>query len=243
MKKYTSFIIIIMVLALVAVFNTVTNTSREKEKATDTGHSHTGDEKKILEATLIFNNVIVLDTTRGKIEIAVLKKDIPNASKRMLKLARKNLFKDIPVLTAKDWLVQFGEVPMELKPLEKETAYSLLSCNYAVGLAHRKSPDSGTSSIFIIREPSFTVVDNYTIFGYVVKGQDVVQKMTGEDSIISSSVRKKTKADSDELAAVLKKGNKDHGIATQFEMAATAKKEMEAAKALSEQLPGNLDQE
>ena len=173
MKKYISLIVVILVIGLVALFNSVSNSMKGEEKPMDTGHSHEHGPK-LLDATLVFRNVIVLETTGGNIEIAVLRKDIPNASKRMLSLAKKDQFKDIPVVKATDWLVQFDELPIELEPLHYETANNLLSGNYAVGLAHRKSPDSGTSSIFIIREPSFSVLESYTIFGYVVKGQDVV---------------------------------------------------------------------
>ncbi|MBP5274436.1 MAG: peptidylprolyl isomerase [Abditibacteriota bacterium] len=241
MKKYISLIVVILVIGLVALFNSVSNSMKGEEKPMDTGHSNEHGPK-LLDATLVFNNVIVLETTGGNIEIAVLRKDIPNASKRMLALAKKDQFKDIPVVTASDWLVQFDELPAELEPLHYETANNLLSGNYAVGLAHRKSPDSGTSSVFIIREPSFSVLDSYTIFGYVVKGQDVVDGLTGEDSIIKSSVRGKTAEDAEALVAVFKQAKEDYALFTQFQMKADAMRETEMMKKMSESLPGKLEE-
>ncbi|MBR4748059.1 MAG: peptidylprolyl isomerase [Abditibacteriota bacterium] len=240
MKKYMSLIVIIAVLAVVAVFNSVINTSKEEEHPAETGHSHDSGPK-VLDATLIFNKVMVLETTSGNVEIAILKKDIPKASSRMLYLAKKDLFKDTRVIKANDWHVQFAEVSEDMNPLPLEQANNLLSCNYAVGLAHKKSVDSGTTSIFIIREPSFSVINSYTIFGYVVKGQDVVKDLTEDDSIVASSVRAKTPEDDKALVDIMKQGNLDHGLATQFEMKATAEFQMEAAKKMSDALPGELD--
>ena len=86
------------------------------------------------------------------------------------------------------------------------------------------------------------MINSYTIFGYVVQGQDVVKELTEDDSIVASSVRAKTPEDDKALVDIMKQGNMDHGTATQFEMKATAEFEAEAVRKMSEQLPGKMDE-
>ncbi len=59
----------------------------------------------------------------------------------------------------------------------------------AVGLAHIQSDrDSGDSQFYMLLAPARFLDGDYTVFGKVVSGMDVLQKITKGDRIVSISI-------------------------------------------------------
>ena len=69
----------------------------------------------------------------------------------------------------------------------------------AVGMARAQAYDSNTSQFYILKKPIRSLDGEYTVFGHVIMGMDVVSKITPGDSIKTATIRAPTPADLDIL--------------------------------------------
>ena len=216
MNKTVSYLLIIILIVGVVGFNILSDKERKTKHESSSEHDHS--QKKILDATLIIKNVAIIETDKGTFEIAVLKKDIPQSSKRFLSLAKKDEFKDNGFKKINSWVVQTEELDKDLKFLDCEKANGLDAYRGAVGMAILPKADTITSSFFILKEISPSVAESYTIFGYVIKGMDVVDQLTMEDKIVKTSIRKSNEEDEQTLVKLFNDGRKDRGTFEMFKM-------------------------
>ncbi|MBQ0105011.1 MAG: peptidylprolyl isomerase, partial [Armatimonadetes bacterium] len=219
--KIVKFIIIILVIAGIVGFNMMMN-SGNVAKHTDEeadGHDHGGP--KILDATLAMGKVCCINTEKGTFDIVLLSKDIRNSTSMFYRLAKGHKYDNVKFAEVKDWIAKTDFATADITPLEQEQAYGIGSCRGAVGFAKGNKTHESVSSFFIIKETSPSVAEGFTIFGYVVKGMDVVDKLTEEDSIKSVSFRKADKEDETALVKLIK-DSKEDSMAVQ---AASAKAE------------------
>lgn len=70
-------------------------------------------------------------------------------------------------------------------PLEAHLSHK----KYSVGLARSQAPDSGDSQFYINLEDNSSIDGQYCVFGMVVQGQDVVDKIQKGDVIQSLTVK------------------------------------------------------
>lgn len=217
MDKRISYGIIILIVFVLIGFNMFSNSMKPKEAESSSGHGNS-EGKKVLDATLIIKNVAVIETSKGNFEIAILKKDVPQHSNRFMKLVKAGKYKDDKFVKAESWVVQAGAIADDLKPLEIEKANGLDAARGAVGMARLVDEKSATSSFFVIKEISPSVAESYTIFGYVVKGMDVVDSLDKDDVITGSSLRKSNESDQKAIVALFKQGTQDRGTFERFKM-------------------------
>jgi len=221
MNKKASYILIIIIIALLVGFNIISNTNKEKaheEEPVQMADGHNHSSKKVLDATLIIKDVAVIETNKGTFEIAILKKDIPEMSKRFMSLVKKDGYKDSSFVNVNPWMVQIGELSTKLEYLHEEKAYGLDAYRGAVGMARLQKKGTATSSFFVVKEISPSVAEEYTLFGYVVKGMDVIDQIEPEDKIISTSLRKSDKDDETAIVEVFNNGRNDRGTFEMFKM-------------------------
>jgi cyclophilin family peptidyl-prolyl cis-trans isomerase len=67
-----------------------------------------------------------------------------------------------------------------------------------------KDYSSNTSVFYILKEPQFNLDGEYTVFGRLIKGMDVVLNMTNRDYIVSARIRPFTKTDKKAFDEVLR---------------------------------------
>jgi cyclophilin family peptidyl-prolyl cis-trans isomerase len=135
------------------------------------------------------NPVVVLDTSKGAIEIELYADKAPETVKNFLAYVNDKFY-DGTVFhrVIGNFMIQGGGFTAELKqketkePIKNESTNGLKNEKYTVAMAHRSAPDSATAQFFI------NVVDNaaldkeykmgdgfgYCVFGKVLKGMDVV---------------------------------------------------------------------
>ena len=120
---------------------------------------------------------LILDTTKGQIEIE-LKPDLaPNHVARISELAAEGFYDGI--ISGEKLEAEFTDYPY---------------VEGTVGMARSMSPDSGDSQFFICFDGCGHLTGQYTVWGQVSRGMDVVQKINaGEppaepDSIVTASL-------------------------------------------------------
>jgi cyclophilin family peptidyl-prolyl cis-trans isomerase len=152
-----------------------TNTAANANKAAAaTGQPHT----------------VLLDTTAGKIKIELLDKDAPVTAENFRKLASSGFYNGLIFHRAiKGFMIQGGDpngngtggrtADGKTLPNEINRSSPLYQGGYARGLvamANRGAPETATSQFFIMHQ-TYPLPPNYTVFGRVIEGMDVVDKI------------------------------------------------------------------
>jgi peptidyl-prolyl cis-trans isomerase A (cyclophilin A)/peptidyl-prolyl cis-trans isomerase B (cyclophilin B) len=133
---------------------------------------------------------VSLKTSMGEIVLELNQEKAPITVDNFLKYVKSGFYKGTIFHRVIDgFMIQGGGMDAQLhgrrtnKPIKNESNNGLSNEKYSVAMARESNPDSATSQFFI------NVVDNpgldypnmqgsgYTVFGKVVKGQDVVDKI------------------------------------------------------------------
>lgn len=130
-----------------------------------------------------------LVTTLGNIEIEVFPEKAPETVRNFLKLSKAGLFDDtVWHRIVPGFVVQGGDVATRTIPLTAEQAAKFVKNlkpefsdlkheKGSVSMARGQALDSASTSFFICLAPQPTLDGKYTIFGKVVAGLDVIDKM------------------------------------------------------------------
>ncbi len=140
------------------------------------------------------NRIAVLETDAGTIKFELLEADAPKTAENFIKLAEKGFYNGLifhRVITG--FMIQGGDpkgdgsggetwdgksLPNEIKlntPLYQKGGYT----RGMVAMANKGFPQSATSQFFIMHQtrPFQMLAPNYTVFGQVVSGMEVVDKI------------------------------------------------------------------
>lgn len=211
-KVIINIIIILAVIGVIVGFNSMMNTNEKtkiKHEETEDGHSHGSEGPKILDATLQMGKVCIVDTDKGSFEIVLMQRDIPNTTKMFLKTNSKKAYNDLAFDEVKDWMIKTDLPKIDFEPIETEMAYGLSAYRGAVCMSKGNKSFKTVPSFFVIKECSPSVGEAFATFGYVVKGMDVVDKITENDKIKSIKYRKATSDDEKALIEIIKAGKED----------------------------------
>ena len=135
---------------------------------------------------------VSLKTTMGEIVLELDQEKAPKTVANFLQYVKSGHYKGTIFHRVIDgFMIQGGGMDAKMvtrkteKPVKNEANNGLLNAPYTLAMARTADPDSATSQFFI------NVADNtpldypgrdgfgYTVFGKVVKGQDVVDKIKG----------------------------------------------------------------
>ena len=150
-------------------------------------------------------NNIVLETNKGNITRELLNGLAPNHCERILQLSKDKFFDDVVFHRVIDGFMaqtgdgQYGSLKndfqidragmggSDLPNLEAEFT-SEPFVRGIVGMARSQSPDSANSQFFIMLDDSPHLNNQYTVWGKVVKGMDVVDKIKKGDQLDNGKV-------------------------------------------------------
>jgi peptidylprolyl isomerase len=130
-------------------------------------------------------NAIVIDTTKGRIVIALRTDVAPQHAERIKQLAREGFYNNVPFHRVMDgFMAQTGDgqngngTGGSKYPNLKQEFSSLPFKRGTVGMARRgDSVDSANSQFFICFDEASSLNKQYTVIGEVVQGMDVVDKL------------------------------------------------------------------
>ncbi len=141
---------------------------------------------------------IVLETNKGNITIRLLNDLAPKHCERILQLSKDKFFDDVVFHRVIDGFMaqtgdgQFGSLKngfqidkagmggSNLPDLEAEFT-SQPFVRGIVGMARSQNPNSANSQFFIMLEDSMHLNNQYTVWGKVLKGMDVVDRIKKGD--------------------------------------------------------------
>lgn len=151
--------------------------------------------------------VIVFETAKGAIEVETYPNEAPKTVAHILALVKRNFYNGQRVhRVAKNFVIQFGDPqtrdmtkkemwgrgpaagsgkPIGVAEPHKNRGHKLGS----VAMAHAGNPAQADSQIYITLRPTPELNDKYTVFGQVISGMDVVQKIEVGDVIKRATVK------------------------------------------------------
>jgi peptidylprolyl isomerase len=138
-----------------------------------------------LPANLDKKNAIVIDTTKGRIVIALRADIAPRHAERIEQLAREGFYNNVPFHRVMDgFMAQTGDgqnfngTGGSKYPNLKQEFSDLPFKRGTVGMARRgDSVDTANSQFFICFADASFLNKHYTVIGEVVQGMDVVDKL------------------------------------------------------------------
>jgi peptidylprolyl isomerase len=138
-----------------------------------------------LPANLDKNNALVIDTSKGRIVIALRADLAPKHAERLKQLARDGFYNNVPFHRVMDgFMAQTGDgqnfngTGGSKYPNLKQEFSSTPFKRGTVGMARRgDSVDSANSQFFICFGDASFLNNQYTVIGEVVQGMDVVDKL------------------------------------------------------------------
>jgi peptidylprolyl isomerase len=138
-----------------------------------------------LPANLDKKNAIVIDTTKGRIVIALRADIAPNHAARIEQLARDGFYNNVPFHRVMDgFMAQTGDgqnhdgTGGSKYPNLKQEFSKVPFKRGTVGMARRgDSVDSANAQFFICFGDASFLNGQYTVIGDVVQGMDVVDKL------------------------------------------------------------------
>jgi peptidyl-prolyl cis-trans isomerase B (cyclophilin B) len=127
-----------------------------------------------------------INTDYGTITIELFEDKMPASTARFVELVEKGEFnKGGRWHRVEDWVIQTGQDIKGYKPIKLEIDRSLKHKKGAVGLARTKDPHSATTQFYIVKKDAFSLDGNYAMFGMVVEGHPVLDKIKPNDRVIS----------------------------------------------------------
>lgn len=148
--------------------------------------------------------VLVVETVKGTIEIETYPGEAPKTVEHILALAKRNFYNGLRVHRAvRGFVVQFGD-PQTRDMTRRDRWGSMgsgrpigvLEANPkrrhrlgAVAIAHTGDPRQADSQMYIVLAPQPKLDGQYTVFGQVISGLDVAQKLAVPDIIRRITVK------------------------------------------------------
>jgi cyclophilin family peptidyl-prolyl cis-trans isomerase len=149
--------------------------------------------------------VIVLETVKGTVEIETYPEDAPKTVARIVELVKKNFYNGLRFHRAEaNFLVQIGDPvsrdmsreawwgrnPGTGKPIGVgEITKARRHTAGAVAMAHAGDPKLADTQFYIMLRPAPSLDGKHAVFGRVISGLDVVQKIRRADMLKKASVR------------------------------------------------------
>jgi len=138
-----------------------------------------------------------IETKNGTIELELYEDDAPNTVANFIELAEKGFYNGLTFHRVESWVVQGGDPTgtgrggpgYKIKDEVNGRTHVL----GAVGMAKTNRPNSAGSQFYICKKPAFHLdrMGQYTVFGKVIKGMDVVDKIEKGDKIVKVTITRK----------------------------------------------------
>jgi cyclophilin family peptidyl-prolyl cis-trans isomerase len=148
--------------------------------------------------------VLVVETVKGTIEIELYPGEAPKTVAHITALAKRNFYNGQRVhRVVPGFVVQFGDP--QSRDMTKRDRWGTMGSGRAIGvaeinpkrrhglgavaMAHAGDPSKADSQMYITLAPQPRLDGQYTVFGQVISGMDVVQKIAVNDLISTVTVK------------------------------------------------------
>jgi cyclophilin family peptidyl-prolyl cis-trans isomerase len=149
-------------------------------------------------------SVIVFETVKGTFEIETYPNEAPKTVAQILALVKRNFYNGLRVHRFEPgFVVQFGDP--QTRDMTKKADWGTGGSGRAIGVSevnpkrpHRtgavavawaNDPKTADSQIYVVLSPRPELNSRYTVFGQVISGMDVVEKLRISDVIRRATVK------------------------------------------------------
>lgn len=157
------------------------NNAVNKESTTIKSESNSSTEKgKKVDVSI--------QTDKGEIVVELRPDLMPITVENFMKLVNSGFYNGLNFHRVENWVIQGGD-PQGTGmggpgwTIKLETTPELKNIKYAIAMARSQKPDSAGSQFYILKKDSAFLDGQYAVFGNVIKGQDVVDKIAKGDKI------------------------------------------------------------
>lgn len=129
---------------------------------------------------------VTIDTDKGQIVIEIYPDLMPITTANFEKLVEKGFYDGLTFHRVEDWVVQGGDPNGNGTggpgwKIKLETHPDLKNVRGAVAMARGRDRDSAGSQFYILKKDASWLDGDYAVFGKVVKGMEVVDKLAKGD--------------------------------------------------------------
>jgi len=134
--------------------------------------------------------IVTIQTEKGNIEIELYPKAMPITVSNFVKLIEDGFYDGLTFHRVEDWVIQ-GGCPRNDGTggpgwsIELEVYPDLKNRRGMVAMARSSDPNSAGSQFYILKKDADWLDGEYAVFGKVIKGMDVVDKIEKGDKINS----------------------------------------------------------
>ena len=146
------------------------------------------------EPSVIVKDRATVETSKGTFVMELYPTLAPITVANFEKLAQAGFYDGLVWHRVEDWVVQTGDPAGTGRggsedSIALEIAEGLSNVRGAVGMARREDDlNSANSQFYIIKDDATSLDGNYAVFGMVVEGLDVVDKLAVGDTMIKVTV-------------------------------------------------------
>jgi len=140
------------------------------------------------------NRIATIVTEKGTIKFELYEKEAPITTKNFIDLAQKGFYDGLTFHRVEPGFVIQGGDPKgdgtggSEKTIPLEIAPTLTHKKGAVAMARSNAPNSASSQFYIVLEEAKFLDGKYAIFGQVIEGQDVVDKIAKGDKMLKVTI-------------------------------------------------------
>jgi len=144
-------------------------------------------------------DVVKIETNKGLIVMEVYPDLVPVTVKNFEGLVKSGFYDGLTWHRVEDWVVQTGDPNGDGtggsgKTIKLEINRQLRNVRGAVGMARSQHPDSASSQFYILKTDAAWLDGGYAIFGNVIEGMDVVDRLEKGDTMLKVTVEPGTPA-------------------------------------------------
>ncbi len=176
----------ILVLSLVILFSISAGCIGSKNIENDKNISQERSSEK--------NRIATIVTEKGTIKFELYEKEAPITTKNFIGLAQKGFYDGLTFHRVEPGFVVQGGDPKgdgtggSEKTIPLEINATLSHIKGAVGMARSQDRNSASSQFYITLGDAKFLDNNYAVFGQVIAGQDIAEKITKGDRMIKVTI-------------------------------------------------------
>ena len=134
---------------------------------------------------------ITIDTAKGQIVMEVYPDLMPGTVANFDKLVKSGFYNGLKFHRVEDWVIQGGDPKGNGTggpgwSIKLETNSQLKNMRGAVAMARSMNPDSAGSQFYILKKDASWLDGQYAVFGKVVQGMDVVDRIQIGDKMLTA---------------------------------------------------------
>jgi len=160
----------------------------------ETNDENYQDTTQTPEEKTMKNRIATIETNKGIIKLELYEDKAPKTAANFIMLAENGFYTNLTFHRYEPGFVIQGGDPKgdgtggSEKTIPLEISKDLTHVKGAVAMARKPDPDSASSQFYLTLEEAHFLDGNYAVFGKVISGMDVVEKLRAGDRMNSLTI-------------------------------------------------------